>query len=104
MALRISFTVEAKADLDELRDYLLPLSPQGLARITSAIQAQINLVAEFPSSGRLSPRHDVREAIESRFGFLIPYMVLGGTLHVLRVYRGKRQPLSYELLPSPEDV
>jgi toxin ParE1/3/4 len=104
MVLRISFTIEAKADLDDMRDYLLPLNPQGLARVSSAIEACIKLVAEHPASGRPSPRDDVREAIEPRYGFLILYTVRGSVLYILRVYRGKRQPLDYELLPSPEDV
>ncbi len=104
MPLEICFTTEAKADLDELRSYLEPLSPRGLVRVSLAIEAQIKMIADFPASGRPSPRQDVREAIEPKYGFLIPYMVLGDKLHILRVYRAKRQPLRYEFLPSPEDV
>lgn len=104
MPLEICLTTEAKADLDELRDYLKPLSPRGLIKVSLAIESQIKVIADFPASGRLSPRQDVREAIEPKYGFLIPYMVLGDKLHVLRVYRAKRQPLRYEFLPSPEDV
>ncbi len=68
-----------------------------------AIEKQVQLTAEYPGSGRPSLRDDVREAIEPRYGFLIPYMVIRDTLHVLRIYRGMRKPLDYDLLPSPEE-
>jgi toxin ParE1/3/4 len=90
--LRIQFTAEAEADLDQLR----------VQNVVNAIETRILLVAEYPASGRPSPRDDVREAIEPKYGFLIPYVVKGDTLHVLRVYRGVRRPLDYQLLPSPE--
>lgn len=95
--------MEAKADLDDLRDYLMPLSPRGLSKVTAAIENRIRLVAEYPASGRPSPRDNVREAVEPQYGFLIPYYVRLDTLIVLRIYRGNRRPLDYELLPSSED-
>jgi toxin ParE1/3/4 len=100
MSLRIAFTAEAKADLDDLRMYLTPLSPQGLANVVRAIETRILLVADYPASGRQSPRDDVREAVEPKYGFLIPYYVKGDTLHVLRIYRGQRRPMDYENLTT----
>jgi toxin ParE1/3/4 len=96
--LRIQFAQTAKSDLDELRDYLMPLNPVAFQNVARAISGKIRLVAEHPGSGRQSPRDDVREAIETRYGFLIPYMVRGDTLYVLRVYRGVRKPLDYAAL------
>jgi toxin ParE1/3/4 len=101
--LRIILTREAKADLDQLRDYLMPLNAQGLQNVVIALETRMRLTAEYPASGRPSPRDDVREAVEPKYGFLIPYMVKGDVLHILRIYRGMRQPLNYQLLPSPEE-
>lgn len=101
--MRIRLTAEAKADLDELRAYLAPVNPKALQKVVDAIERRIQLTVEYPGSGRLSPRDDVREAVEPRYGFLIPYMVKGDTLHILRFYRGMRQPLDYQLLPSPDE-
>ena len=94
----IVFTKEAKADLDELREWLLPLSPFGLANVTAVLEAKIRLIAENPNIGRPTPRADVREAIEAKYGFLIPYLVKDNRLYVLRIYRSKRKPLDYEVL------
>ncbi|MDF1777304.1 MAG: type II toxin-antitoxin system RelE/ParE family toxin [Rhizobiaceae bacterium] len=96
--MKIIFTVEAKADLDELHGYLAPLSPSGLARVVAAIEKKIILAAENPSLGRPSPRIDVRELVEPKYGFLIPYYVKHDVLFVLRIYRGHRDPLDYEKL------
>lgn len=103
MPLRISLTKEAKADLDQLREYLMPLSPQGLQNVVAALEKRVALTAEHPASGRPSPRADVREAIEPKYGFLIPYSVNGEVLHILRIYRGMRKPLDYQTLPSPDE-
>ncbi len=98
--MKIVLTSEAKSDLEELRAYLLPVSPSGLNNVVSAIENKLRQIAEHPSSGRISPRDDVREAIETRYGFLIPYLVKSDTLYVLRIYRGKRKPLDYDQLPT----
>ena len=94
----IIFTKEAKADLDELREWLLPLSPAGLATVTAVLEAKIRLIAENPNIGRPTPRDDVREAVETKYGFLIPYWVKDDRLYVLRLYRSKRKPLDYNAL------
>ena len=65
----IVFTKEAKADLDELREWLLPLSPAGLANVTTALETKVRLIAVNPNIGRPTPRDDVREAIETDTDF-----------------------------------
>jgi toxin ParE1/3/4 len=102
MALRLVLTAEAKADLDELRAYLQPLNPKGLQNVVRAIETRILLTLEHPASGHPSPRYDVREALEPRYGFLMPYMIKTDTLYILRIYRGMRQPLDYQRLPLTE--
>ncbi len=96
--MEVIFTEEAKRGLDELRRYLEPLSPAGLANVALALEARIRAVADNPGIGRLTPRDDVREAVEARYGFLIPYYLRGSRLYVLRVYRSNRKPLEYETL------
>jgi len=66
--------------------------------VVAALEARIRAVADSPGIGRPTPRDDVREAIEAKYGFLIPYYVRGPKLFVLRVYRSARKPLEYESL------
>ncbi|MCB1534647.1 MAG: type II toxin-antitoxin system RelE/ParE family toxin [Rhodoblastus sp.] len=96
--MRAIFSRAATQDLRELRRYLSPLSPSGLAAVTSAIERRVQVTLEHPDSGRPSPHPAIRESIEPRYGFLIPYVVRGEYLIVLRIYRSARKPLDYEAL------
>jgi toxin ParE1/3/4 len=96
--MEIIFTREAKQDLVELRSYLEPLSPRGLANFVDTVEARIRAVAASPGVGRPTPRDDVREAVEAKYAFLIPYHVRGSRLCVLRVYRSARKAVDYQEL------
>ena len=100
--MKVVFTEEAKRDLDDLRTYLRPLSPSGLANVVAALENCIRLVTDNPGIGRPTPRKDVREAIEPRYGVVIPYVLKADTLFVLRIYRSKRRPLDYPAMRLPE--
>ena len=73
--MRIIFTEDAKSDLEELRRYLEPLSPKGLANVVAALERRIAIASENPRSGRPIPRPDVREAVEPRYGFVSLRMI-----------------------------
>lgn len=96
--MEIIFTKEAKADLDELRVYLEPLSPSGLTNVTKALEKRITSIPENPNIGRPTPCDDVREVIETKYGFVIPYTLRQDTLFILRVYRGQRRPIDHGVL------
>ena len=96
--MQVVFTREAKADLDELREWLEPLSTGGLANVVASIRSRIELGLSNPRIGRLTPRDDVRELVEPKYGFIIPYYVKADRFYVLRVYRTRRKPLDYESL------
>ena len=53
---------------------------------------------ENPRSRRPTPRPNVREAGEPRYGFVIPYTLIADDFYVLRVYRSKLRPLDYSEL------
>jgi toxin ParE1/3/4 len=103
--MRLVLTVAATNDLRELREYLAAVSPQGLRSVASAIERRIQAALRFPESGRHVSHDDIREAVEPRYGFLIPYVVRGDMLVVLRIYRSARMPLDYENIAKalPED-
>ena len=99
--MKLVFTREAKRDLDELRAYLQPLSPKGLANVVQSIELRITTGLANPRIGRPTPREDVRELVESKYGFLIPYYVKRNKFYVLRVYSARRKPLDYDALTLP---
>ena len=99
--MRLIFTLEAKRDLDDLRAFLEPLSPTGLAHVVQSIEAKIRAGLANPRIGRPTPRDDVRELIEAKYGFVIPYFVKSTTFYVLRVYQGRRRPFDYDAINLP---
>jgi plasmid stabilization system protein ParE len=78
-----------------LRAYLQPLNPAGLANVVAALEHRISPASENPRIGRPTPRAGVRQAVEPRYGFVIPYTLIAGDFHVLRVYKTRRKPLAY---------
>ncbi len=99
--MRLVFTVEARLDLSELRGYLINQSPNGLANVTQHIEGRIKAAMANPNIGRPSPLVGVRELIEPKYGYLIPYALLQNDFYVLRIYHGSRQPLDYSNLVLP---
>ena len=60
-AMRIIFTEDAKRELEELRRYLEPLSPKGLANVVAALERRIVIASENSAvAGRRRARMFVR--------------------------------------------
>lgn len=73
MHLRLSD--DAKADLHEIGDYLEPRSPQGLARILSAIFTTMGQLESFPFLGHPGRVDGTREIFVPRTPFFIVYTI-----------------------------
>lgn len=91
--MKLRFTRDAVRDLEDLKSWLLPRSPSGHKHVASAIRTTLRRVQDQPKSGRTTEHPDIREAIEPRYGFIIPYTVREDVLWVLRVYNARRHPL-----------
>jgi len=94
--MNIEFTSPALYDLEELRTWYQPRSKRGLANMLTEIQETITRIPDQISSGRPTPRDDVREKITPTYGFIIPYYICDNTVYILRIYRGMRKPLDYD--------
>jgi hypothetical protein len=94
--MEIKFTPPDLNDLEELRLYFSERSGAGLRIVLSEIEGTIKTTPEFFSSGRPTPKDDVREKITTKYGFLIPNHIRGSTLYILRIYRSMRKPLDYD--------
>ena len=99
MALRL--TVPALRDLDELDLYLSDKSPQGLKNVLAAIKQQFLLIEAHPLIGRPALDERLRVVIEPKYGYQIPYVLLGRDLWILRVYNARRAPLDLSTLVLP---
>jgi plasmid stabilization system protein ParE len=99
----IRFSRDAMHDLQELKHWLRPLSPQGYGNVSKRLAAAIQSLKQQPNSGRPTIREDIRELVEPRYGFIVPYIVRDQTIWILRVYSARRYPLNYADFPGSAD-
>lgn len=99
--MRIRFTSHALQDLDDLKEWLRVKNPRGYNSVATQISKTIRPVAEHPHIGRKTLRDDIRELVEPRYGFIIPYTLHEGTIFILRIYSAKRYPLDFSGSPAP---
>jgi plasmid stabilization system protein ParE len=97
---RWEFGESAIEDVRAIDAYLSPLNPAAMQRVTAAIKAAAGLIAEHPQIGRPTPADGVREFIEPRYRYRLPYVERNGAIIILRVYHSSRAPLDYTALPK----
>ena len=90
--MNLRFGPDALDDLQGLKEWLHSRSPAGYRNVVSAITKTIRFLKRHPHSGRNTDRPDIREIIERRYGFIIPYTVIDDTIWILRVYNARREP------------
>lgn len=88
-------------DLDDLKEWLRLKSPAGFRSVASQISKTIQPLSAHPAIGRKTLREDIRELVEPRYGFIIPYTIIEDTIFILRIYSAKRYPLAPAELPDP---
>jgi plasmid stabilization system protein ParE len=102
--MRIRFTPHALRDLDDLKEWLRLKNPRGYNSVATQISKTIRPVAEHPQMGRKTLRDDIRELVEPRYGFIIPYSIHEGTILILRIYSAKRYPLDFSAPREPGEA
>ena len=99
--MRIRFTPQAMSDLDDLKEWLRLKNTAGFRSVASQISKTIRPLAKHQAIGRKTMRENIRELVEPRYGFIIPYTVIDDTVFILRIYSSKRYPLDPADLPEP---
>ena len=95
-------TEEAARDLAGIDAFLIDRSPRGLANVIASIKATLTAIETMPGIGRETGIPGVRVFVEARYGHVIPYVLKGGDIWILRFYDGRRPPLDPESLKLPE--
>ena len=102
--MELRFSRQALADLDDLKQWLGPRSPQGHRSVAAALSRCIRKLTDHLDAGRPTAMPDIRELIEPRYGFIIPYTQRGGIIWILRVYSARRYPLNLTEINRPPDA
>jgi toxin ParE1/3/4 len=96
---RVRFSLEARADLNNLLAYIKRRSPQGARRVRASIYAAARRAALFPEAARRQgePADEpgavpgTREIVLPDYPYIMPYRVEGDTLIILRVFHAAQE-------------
>jgi plasmid stabilization system protein ParE len=92
--MKVRYSPRAVGDLIEIGDYLSERSPAGARSVEAKIRATVQLLADFPDSGRsLEQRPQVRVIPVVRFPYLVFYTVVEDELFILHIRHGARAPI-----------
>ena len=94
MAVAVSLTPRAAADIASIRDFLLYRNPQAADRVRIALDATFALLERFPKAGRERPELDVRSIPVTSYPYTVYYRVLLDEVVVVHVRDDRRQPLA----------
>ena len=73
--MKVRLTARAEADLEAIRDYLVPRSPQGAERVRQSIEASIDLLGSFPGMGHETDIAYIRMLPVVHYPYLIYHTV-----------------------------
>lgn len=97
--MKLRYSPRATNDIIAIADYLTVLNPSAAQKVELAIRRTVDLIGEFPASGRaLTQRPEVRIMPVPRLPYLIFYMSAADELVVLHIRHGARAPVKPERL------
>lgn len=90
MGMRTRLSPRAIADLDSIRDYLLPRSPRGAENVRRAIAKTVALLEHYPRAGPLCTIPGVRVIPVVRYNYLIYHKVITDEVLILHISHAAR--------------
>ena len=88
---KLRYTRQALADLDEARAYIALDRPGAAARVAALIREAIEALRRFPEIGRQGRVPGTRELVVSGTPFLVAYRVAGNEVSILAILHGARR-------------
>lgn len=92
--MRLRYTLQAAAELDEVLSYIATRSPQGARRVQSRIQVIIDLLLRHPHAGQLTNKGRLRRMVASPYPYLIFYQAMEDEIVIHGVRHSARRPSS----------
>ena len=90
--MRVRFTPRARSDLQAIIEFLSERSATGAANVKRALDATINLIGQYPESGRLAGEQAIRVLPVGPYPYLIYWSVEAGEAWIVHVRDGRRKP------------
>ncbi|MFA7293328.1 MAG: type II toxin-antitoxin system RelE/ParE family toxin [Rhodocyclaceae bacterium] len=81
----------ALENLDEEAAYIAKDSPRMAAEFVLHMRGSAAMLADHPDMGRPGRITGTRELVVTRFSYILPYRVRGGSVEILRVFHTARK-------------
>jgi plasmid stabilization system protein ParE len=98
--MKLRFLRIALADIEGIAQYVSADNPVAAQRIVVAIRTACENLVTFPGIGRPGRRSGTREWVVTGLPYIVIYRVreTSGQLEILRVYHGRRDPVSIGII------
>jgi toxin ParE1/3/4 len=90
--MKVEYTRRARDDLIAILAYIERRSPQGARNVARAIHKTLELIGEFPGSGRLAGEQGTRVLPVGRYPYLVYWSVEGDEVWIIHVRHTARRP------------
>ncbi len=92
--MRVVFSRQALAELDDILGFITPNNPDGSARVHAQIRRAIERIGQYPEGAQqVAGREAVRRVPLVRYPYVIYYEAGAGEVTILRILHGaRRQP------------
>ncbi|KAA1177163.1 type II toxin-antitoxin system RelE/ParE family toxin [Rhizobium tropici] len=81
---RVRWTMRALRRLDEIGAHIQKDNPDAAARVVARIVSAVDMLADFPATGRVGRLNGTREVVLADIPYIIPYRV-GQDIEILTV-------------------
>jgi toxin ParE1/3/4 len=81
----------ARYDVHMLQRYIARDKPEAAKRVAHSVFTRVTTLSLFPEMGRIGTVTDTRELIFADISIVVPYRIVEGAVHILRVYSTSQQ-------------
>lgn len=90
--MRIAWSVEARADLQALFDYLEKNAPETWPLIARRIRHSEQIILTLPKAARHDPETDTYDKFVPRTRLIMTYRIVGEGIQIIRLWHTSRDP------------
>jgi plasmid stabilization system protein ParE len=87
---RVRYTPCARGDLESILRYIDERSPRGAGNLKRAVRKTIELIGEFPESGRLTGEQATRVLPAGRYPYLIYWAIKENEIWLVHIRDARR--------------
>jgi len=89
---KVRYTRRALRQMSDILDYVQVHSPQGAENVKRRLKAAIDLLADYPESGRATNRGDLRRILANPYPYVIFYRTDAAGIVIHSVRHSARRP------------